>query len=140
MKNIERIKFLISLPQVNVNAKDNYGRTPFFISARVFQSTLIGNILLSCDRVDANASNNYGWTVLHDLVQRRIFVDFKRLLQSPKININAKNKAGETPFHFIMRRRKCREFEILMLKRPDLDINALDGRGVIFLFLKPHLI
>ena len=61
--NKEIVEYLISLPKINVNKEDRYGRTPLFIACYNGKDETV-KILLKDERVNVNKEDKYGSTPL----------------------------------------------------------------------------
>lgn len=127
----ETVKFLLGVPSVNVNRRDNYGRTALHYTYPSYPRfhTLLDH------GADVNCKDNDGRTPLHHaftcketkLVVRRL----RLLLRAPDIDINCRDSMGRTPLHcaalsFRTSNEKCIE---MLLGSPSIDVNALDNSG-----------
>ena len=81
---------------VDINAKDNKGRTPLWIAA-YSRCTFIVNLLLTANRIQPNVRNNEQATPLFAAVHGGCPETARRLLNRADVDINAKDVRSWTP-------------------------------------------
>lgn len=90
------VEDLLSIPGINVNARDTYpGKTPLIMAVEKGNEQIF-RLLLNAPGLDINATSADGNTALHTAAQQgsRFVED---LLQVPGISVNARNNEGKTP-------------------------------------------
>ena len=107
---------------VDVNAKDNEGRTPLHYAAKYATKQVVE--LLIPNGADVNAKDEDGWTPLHFAATKEIV----ELLINEGADVNAKNKWGGTPLHWAARGGHKEIVELLIAKGANVNAkNDEDG-------------
>ena len=107
---------------VDVNAKDNDGRTPLHYAAKYATKQVVE--LLIPNGADVNAKDEDGWTPLHFAATKEIV----ELLINEGADVNAKNKWGGTPLHAAATNGKKETVELLIAADADVNAKAKDGK------------
>jgi len=107
---------------VDVNAKDNEGRTPLHYAAKYATKQVVE--LLIPNGADVNAKDEDGWTPLHFAATKEIV----ELLINEGADVNAKNKWGGTPLHAAATNGKKETVELLIAADADVNAKAKDGK------------
>jgi ankyrin repeat protein len=124
-ENLGDVKTFLEKYPDQVNARDEFGRTPLYWAARE-DNIEICEILLS-HGADINAATPDGWTPLHTAVYNknpRIVV----LLIEKGADVNVKNSDSETPLHWAARRGEKGLIEPLIAKGAALDARDNNGK------------
>ncbi len=118
------VKHLLEKYPDQVNARDEFGRTPLYWAARADHSEVV-EILLA-NGGDINAATPDGWTPLHTAIYNRR-TKAAELLISRGADVNVKNKDGETPLHWAARRGKQEIIGGLIARGAKIDAVTNDG-------------
>ena len=117
----------------DINAKDNYGRTPLMHAIQYGCSEEVIKILLE-KGADINAKDNYGWTPLMHAIHEcecECSKEVIKILLEKGADINAKNNYGWTPLmqaiHECECECECSKEVIKILLEKGADINAKDN-------------
>jgi ankyrin repeat protein len=97
--NIEVIKYLIEQCGVNVESKDDIGRTPLHITSFKGHIEVIKYLIEQC-RANVEAKNNTGRTPLHFASENGHIKVVKYLIERCHANVEAKDYLEGTPLHF----------------------------------------
>lgn len=92
---LEIVRHLLSLPDVNVNHRNQNRQTPLHYACSKNHG-VITQVLLEAG-ADVNASDKYGATPLHRAASQGHNRIVHMLLAEPKINIDAMDSEGNTP-------------------------------------------
>lgn len=88
---------------VNIDAKDDSGRTPLFWAVENRHEAMV-ELLLSTGKVDPDVkNNNYGWTPLLWAAQNGYEAMVKLLLNTGKVDPDVKDNYGRTPLFWAAR-------------------------------------
>ncbi|KAL5381558.1 hypothetical protein DPSP01_007011 [Paraphaeosphaeria sporulosa] len=90
------VKWLLEKGRVDVDAKDNDGRTPLSWAAWGGQEAVV-KLLLATDKVDVDVKDKDGRTPLSWAAERGHEAVVKLLLATDKVDVDAKDKDGRTP-------------------------------------------
>lgn len=112
----------------DVNATDDYGRTPLHLAAVTNYESSVIELLLSRG-ADVNARNNYGSTPLHNAVEFIDELPIIALLLDRGADANAKDDNGETPLHMAAAGLNDEPLVIILLLARGADVNARDNYG-----------
>lgn len=85
--------------KVDVNARDEMGRTPLSTAAERGHEGVV-KFLLAIDRVDVNAMDDADRTPLHNAIINHHKGVVKLLLATDKVDVNAMDHADRTPLHY----------------------------------------
>eukprot|EP00945_MAST-04E_sp_MAST-4E-sp1_P007839 g7839.t1 len=96
--NVEDVRILLSEEGIDVNAKDQYGRTPLWVSSEEGKTDVV-ELLLAHDKIDVNAKNNDGQTPLWKASEYGKTDVVELLLAHDEIDVNATNNDGDTPLY-----------------------------------------
>jgi len=121
------VKMLLERPDVDVNMKGAYGKTPLIIATWVGQKDIV-QLLLNHPQIDVNFQTGRiqpallvaTWLGHTDIVQL--------LLKHPRIDKNIQNRWGETAF-FLSISLSRKKIAKLLLKDPQVDITLRDRNG-----------
>ncbi|MEM7175935.1 MAG: ankyrin repeat domain-containing protein [Chlamydiota bacterium] len=124
-ENDERtVKHILAHYMVDVNAKDDNGKTPLHRAAWR-NSKEVAEILIRAG-ADVNAKNEYENTPLHDAASRNN-KEVTEILIRAGADVNAKDEDGWTPLHYAVR-ENCKEVAETLIKE-GADVNATDNQG-----------
>lgn len=108
--NKEAAEILIRQKTIDVNRKDDMGRTPLHIAADIGADYTV-SLLLGEKNIAVNAQDNFGDTPMHtaikcaELVPASLAVQnfevMKLLAGNEKVNLNHPNNDNETPLHLL---------------------------------------
>ncbi|KAJ6282319.1 ankyrin repeat-containing domain protein, partial [Bipolaris maydis] len=96
------LKALLEQDRIDINAKDNNGRTPLWTAAQGGHEGIV-RLLVEQDRIDINAKDNNGKTPLWTAAQGGHEGVVRLLVEQDSININAKDNHGKTPLQVAAR-------------------------------------
>lgn len=109
------VKSLLDTDKINVNVKDDYGRTPLHLAMWQEHAAIV-KLLLDTEKVKRNLRNNAGRTVLHAAAlfsdEIRVLV-LKLLLDTGKANVNARDNDGKTALDLAIARKHTAITELL---------------------------
>jgi len=112
---------------IDVNAKDDHGRTPLYLAVENSNDTIVQQ-LLDIDGIDVNAKDGDGWTPLHRAVENSNNTIVQQLLDIDGIDVNAKDVYGQTLLHRAV--KKSNDIIVQQLLDIDgIDVNAKDSYG-----------
>lgn len=99
------VRFLLKIPDININIKTNNGTTALIAAADPLKGTVhssenIMKMLLQMPDINVNDQDNDGSTALMLAARRSNFEIVNLLLKIPTIDINAQEKSGWTAFMF----------------------------------------
>ncbi|OWT43365.1 NB-ARC and ankyrin domain protein [Pochonia chlamydosporia 170] len=121
------VSFLLVSDKVNIDVKDNNGRTPLSCAAQFGREAVV-KMLLKMGTVDINAKDKRGETPLLLAAQSGHNAVVKLLLETGKVDINAKGTNGQTPL--LRAAQDGHEAVVkLLLETGKVDINAKDING-----------
>ena len=141
------LEFAEEIGTVDLNARDNRGRTPFQVACFHGNAEVVKLILdYSKDKrgIDLNAKDDYGRTALHLACKKRfgpnsrakktvqLILDFSK--ENDAIDLNARDNDGRTAFHCACEHNRCSEVAKCILdfslENDAIDLNARDDRGM----------
>ena len=117
--NIELIQNILEFAPVNVNLKDEYGRTAL-MWASILGHTEIVRMLLQRPEIDVNLQTEYGSTALMIASANGHTEIVRMLLEKPEILVNLQNSGGMTA---LMYASKWGHTEIVNLIRSHSNFN-----------------
>lgn len=137
--NIDILKLLLK-NGANVNAKDNFGRTPlhgiaFWCNEKEFKNKY-GSIIMTAgflleNGADINAKDNCGKTPLHEVVTIDFILCLTEFLIKNGADINAKDYFGRTPLHEAVSYHMFEAIKLLIEKGADVNAKTLHGDNVL---------
>ena len=92
--------------EVDLNAKDNHGRTPLFLAIRK-QNLVIVRMLLVTGKVNLDAKDNRGKRPLSLAIRLQNLDIVKLLLETGKVDVNAQCQSGQTPLGAAVASNSC---------------------------------
>ena len=123
---INEIKLIISLEDIDVNHVDEYGRTPLYWACQNGHVDVV-RLLLDRDEIQINQASNSGYTPLWRASEKGHADVVRLLLVRDEIKINQAGKDGETPLYIT-----CQEGHVdvvkLLLDRDEIKINQATGK------------
>lgn len=121
-------ELLLHQPDVEVNLRDNKGRTPFFHAANRGRESII-RLLINTTGVDIISQDSIGQTALSYAVLHGHEGVVRQLLTSGEVNIYSRDTIhGQTPLLLALK-YKYKSITKLLLDRPNIDINVCGNRG-----------
>lgn len=131
------VKALVGTPGVDVNTRDDLGRTPLHNAVR---SSLFGctTFLLEAPSIDVNALSDSGHTPLNIAAENGSYHCLKALLDTGNADVNLPAYNGMTPLHGAVQgnRHAC---VAALMKVPGIDVNKVTILGVTALDLAAEL-
>ena len=118
------VNFLLSVKNINPNARTNSGWTPLHMSAMKGHNG-ISSILCAHEGTDIKARDNKGNLPLHYAAQGG-YVDITRLLLSKGTDINVTNNNGETPMHLAVKNERLEAVEFIIAQN-DYNLSIRDS-------------
>ena len=116
------MELLLSRPEVDVNAKDNEGKTALRWALNSSQVSAVELLLGRPGAGDLNEVDNEGNTALHRGIRYSSkLAEF--LVRRPEVDVNKVNNEGKTPLHVAIK-IGLSEFVEILLSRPDVEVNA----------------
>jgi ankyrin repeat protein len=122
------VKLLLHQPAVEVNLRDNIGRTPFLYAARRGHEGIIGLFINTRD-VDIISRDIIDQTALPNAVLHGHEGVVRQLLSTGEVDINSRDTIyGQTPLLFASKYEYTSIVKIL-LDSPNIDVDIGDNRG-----------
>eukprot|EP00298_Acanthocystis_sp_HF-20_P006603 c16409_g1_i3.p1 GENE.c16409_g1_i3~~c16409_g1_i3.p1 ORF type:complete len:273 (-),score=50.41 c16409_g1_i3:83-835(-) len=120
---LEVVELLCSHPKINLNQKNNLGRTPLYNACAYIRPKIV-NYLCEQPEIDINLGNKYGATPLHCACGCNFSEGVQTLLKQNKIDINKQDNYGRSALH-------CRSLNIVKIicENSKIDINLRDMYG-----------
>lgn len=106
------VQVLLERPGIDINVKDNTGKTPIFYALEKGNNCL--SLLFSHPEIDVNAVSVDGQTPLHVAVNRMNMSAVLLLLSSPVIDVSISDKNGSTPLKAATRKNFNEGIAVLM--------------------------
>ena len=136
--NLRAVRALLNRPEIDVQARDeNKGRTAFLWAIADGHLDVV-EALIAHKGVDVGAVSERGRTgALHVAARNKRWKIVKRLLRLSILDVNARDGTGSTPLLEALRpnsRGHSYEAVASLALRKDVDVNAADNRGEVFLF------
>ena len=125
---LDIVKFLVSLPSVDVNSKTSTGDTPLHTACE-FDKLDIVKFLVSLPSVDVNTKTSTGDTPLHNACRyagRLDIIEF--LVTLPSLDVNTKTSSGDTPLHTACQYGKL-DIVKCLVSLPSVDVNSGTSTG-----------
>lgn len=127
IRSFDKIKLLLSLERIIIDAKQSDGTTP------LYHAGLAGNIqafeLLIDHGADVNTRNNDNlWSILMCAIANNKIEIVQRLLNRPGTDVNTKDDLQRTPLHIAAEYGRSQIFGLL-LERAEIQINSKDHLG-----------
>ena len=110
--HLEVVRVLIHEFKANVNARDFFGRSPFYVAAGRGHLKIV-EALSSVRAIDMNLTDLLDSTPLHESAKNGWF-EAARALVGFGANVNAKDIYGATPLHYAAKRRHLDTVKILV--------------------------
>ena len=109
--NVDKVKSLLTDPDINLNVKNNFGEPALVFAARHGHTEIV-EMLLSHHDIDVNIIDDDNWTpLMYASLKNRIGV-VKLLLACPDL-INTKNKYMYTALMFASDKQNCKIVKLL---------------------------
>lgn len=121
------VKSVLSMPNIDINAKNGQCDTALTLAARQGHITIVQN-LLSMTGIHINTANEMGNTALILAANNGHTTIVQRLLSMPNIDINAKNFRGDTALILAARQGHITIVHSL-LSMTDIHVNAKNDYG-----------
>ncbi|KAL6834246.1 ankyrin repeat-containing domain protein [Trichoderma sp. SZMC 28015] len=126
-RKLELINVLLAFETLEVDEKDNDGRTPLSHAAGRPNKAIV-KALLDSGRVDVNAKDHQNRMPLLYAIDHRRESIVKTLLDSGKVDNCTKDNEGRTPLLYAIERSELLIFKML-LDSENIDVNAKDNEG-----------
>ncbi|MCP4747143.1 MAG: ankyrin repeat domain-containing protein, partial [Desulfobacteraceae bacterium] len=94
--HVDVVNALLSHPDMDVNQRNDWGRTPLLVAAENGHIEAV-KLLLSHLKIDVNKADRWGRTALSKAVENGHIEAVKLLLSHLKIDVNKADDWGETP-------------------------------------------
>jgi hypothetical protein len=88
-------KLLLETGKVDIDSKDNNGRTPLLRTGQNGDEAII-ELLLKTGKVDIDSRDNFGWTPLSWAAQNGHEAIFKLLLKTGKVDVDSRDSYGSS--------------------------------------------
>ena len=121
--DIQAVQWLLA-NGAEVNAKDNYGKTPLH-SAAIHNASEAAAALLA-NGADVNAKDNAGWTPLYAAAFRNAS-EAAAVLLANGADVNAKDNAGWTPLYMVALRNASEAVAVLLANGAEVNVKGWDG-------------
>ncbi|EXL63853.1 hypothetical protein FOPG_19875 [Fusarium oxysporum f. sp. conglutinans race 2 54008] len=115
------VKLLLATGKVDINVKENVGRTPLSNAAMRGHET-VATLLLSHDSVDPDQEDHYGSTPLSIAVRNSRTEVVKILLATRRVALDSQDRFGRTPWWWA---RKCGNNDIEQALRDYAERNGI---------------
>ncbi|XXQ39621.1 Ankyrin repeat domain-containing protein [Plasmodiophora brassicae] len=127
------VEMLLAVPGIEVNARDQYGRTPLHRAVHRGHRDIVG-ALLNAPGIEVNAPGENLLAPLHEAVFAPRGADLiDLLLGAPGIDVDARDAYQRTPLHYARHAVHVSVVEAL-LRAPGIDVNARDMYGATALY------
>lgn len=111
---------------VDLNDKDEEGRTPFFIAVEMKRTEIV-DYLLEQDNLDINAKNIYGWTPLHKAVNTGYLPIVNKLIEDERTDYQATtHMKANTVYEAAFSSDEVEIIRMLEEKGVDIELHSLD--------------
>ncbi|AXK60205.1 ankyrin repeat domain-containing protein [Candidatus Chromulinivorax destructor] len=121
------IKYLLTMPDCDVNTKNYSGQTALHYAAEEGLVDVI-ELLLTAPNIDVNIQDEDGQTCLHYAILEDKNDSVKYLLTAPGIQVNIQDEDGFTPLHTAVYTHRA-EMVRSLLSSPDIQVNIQDQNG-----------
>ncbi|RYP21591.1 hypothetical protein DL767_009231 [Monosporascus sp. MG133] len=119
------VEQLLASGKVDVNLKDNDGRTPLSQAAGNGHEAIV-KLLLATGKADIDTKDNYGWTPLWYAAKNGHEAIVKLLLATGKADIDSKDNDGRTPLSYAAEKGHKEVVSILI---KNANVNATEKSG-----------
>ncbi|CAB0042711.1 unnamed protein product [Trichogramma brassicae] len=127
-------------PEVQVNARDNWGRTPLHLALARGRRQLAK--LLLRNGADPNSVNEEGSTPLHVICEGKcddelaeLFFKINDDIQQ-KVHVDARDKKGNAALHYVLTGKQIKLFELLMRRGADPNLTNAEGSTALHVLCK----
>lgn len=125
--NAAALQVLMTCERVNIDIKDNNG-TPALHAALIPANITCIRLLLRDERTDLTATDKRGNTALHIAASLLLCSDWLlSAMMARQVDVRKANHRGETVLHIAAAYSRA-EWVAWLLRRRDVDVNALDHR------------
>lgn len=127
------LRLLLETEKVDVNSRDDIGRTALHLAAMNGQDAIV-RLLLETNKIDVNARDNIGRTALHLAAVNGQDTIVRLLLETDNVDVNSRGDIGRTALHLVAMNGQDTIVRLL-LETDKIDINLRDAVGRTALYL-----
>jgi len=133
---MEMFNLFLSLPNLDINNKDIFGRTVLHTAAEWGRITMLQEILNKFKSLDLEQKDELGYTPLHiaTLGSKRAMVE--TLVNTFKVNIDPLDKLGRSPLHYAAQWRRIPIANTLCNAGANVNLPDLDGNTPLHLCIE----
>mgnify|MGYP001048844715 CR=1 FL=1 len=135
--DVEKVKELTSLPNININWSDPTDSRSVFYRACSHGRVEVVAFLLQLEKIDVNEPNKNNATPLYIACQEGYIEVLELLLKDPRVNVNMATKEGRTPFYKACEKGRLGVIELFLRdKRISITNQNMFGVTPLYVALK----